>query len=94
MDITSLAQTFGPTVAILLIGVGGLFSLYRAALAAKDKVNQQLLDDKDEQIEDLKQQKALVEARLFRVLDRGEQFADLAGAPQPPPIIRRRRSEV
>ena len=87
MDITSLAQSFGLPVALLLIGFAGLFSLYRAALAAKDRVYQQLLDDKDEE-------NARLEARLFQVLDKGDYLADLAGAPQPPPAVRRRRSEV
>jgi hypothetical protein len=94
MDIIPLAQQFGLPVALLVIGLGVVYRAYTKALADKDAAYQQMLKQKDDENERLEERNAQLEARLFRVLDKGERLADLAGAPLPPPAVRRRRSEV
>jgi hypothetical protein len=94
MDIIPLAQTFGLPVALLVIGLGVIYRAYLKALEDKDEATTRVLAEKEAAIERLEERNAQLEARLFRVLDKGERLADLAGAPQPPPAVRRRRTEV
>jgi hypothetical protein len=94
MDIISLAQAFGLPVALLVIGLGVVYRAYVQALKDKDAATAKVLAEKEAAIERLEERNAQLEARLFRVLDKGERLADLAGAPLPPPAVRRRRTEV